>query len=83
MRIKIGKFFLATIGKILPLRRHPGGKIANRLRCFFTRMIVDEMGKGCIIEAGAEINEECKFGDHTGIGPDSLIGKGTVFSDAA
>ena len=28
MKVKLGKFLLATIGKILPLKRHPGGKIA-------------------------------------------------------
>ena len=25
IRVNISKFMLATIGKILPLRRHPGG----------------------------------------------------------
>ena len=79
VKATIGKFFLSTFGKILPLKRHPGGHIANWLRCLFAKMIVDEMGKGCNVESGAEIMEHCKIGDHTGIGPRAVIGAGTVF----
>lgn len=79
MKVQLGKFLLATIGKILPLKRHPGGKIANYLRCHFAKMIVDEIGVGCNIESGAEIMEHCRLGDHVGIGQNAVIGAGTVF----
>lgn len=79
MKVKICKFLLATIGKILPLRRRPGGKLANAIRCLITKGIVKSFGEHCIVERGAEVLEECIFGDYTSIGPDCLIGKGTVF----
>lgn len=37
------------------------------------------MGQGCIIERGAEIMEKCVFGDCTSIGPNCMIGPGTIF----
>ena len=67
-----------TVGKTLPLRRHPGG-IANKMRCFFTKGIVKEMGRNCIIESGAEIMEGCVFGDFTSIGPNCMIGPDIIF----
>lgn len=42
-------------------------------------MIVDEMGKNCNIESGADIMEHCKLGDYTGIGQNAVIGAGTIF----
>ena len=79
MRLNLCKFLLGTIGKILPLRRHPGGRIANKMRCLFTKGIVKEIGSNCIIESGAEIMEGCVLGDFTSIGPNCMIGPGTVF----
>lgn len=79
LKRNICKMLLGTIGRLFPLRRHPGGKIGNTLRCFFTKGIVHEMGKGCIVEKGAEIMEDCVFGDYTSIGPDCMIGPGTIF----
>lgn len=55
------------------------GGIANKIRCYFTRKIIKEMGDNCIIEKGAEIMENCAFGDAVGIGPNSMIGPETVF----
>ena len=40
IKVNINKLMLATIGKILPLHRHPGGGIANRVRVFFAKGIV-------------------------------------------
>lgn len=79
IRVNICKLLLATIGKMLPLRRRPGGEIANRIRVFFAKGIVKSIGKGCNIECGAELQEDCVLGDHTGVGPNSLIQRGTVF----
>ena len=79
LRIKFCKLLLATIGRILPLRSHIGGKISNRIRCLLVKGIIAQMGRNCIIEKGAEIMEGCVFGDCTGIGPNSMIGPGTVF----
>ena len=79
IKVNISKFMLATIGRMLPLRRHPGGSIANHIRVFFARGIVKSIGEGCHIECGAELQEDCVLGDHTGIGPDSLVQQGTVF----
>ena len=56
-----------------------GGGIANRLRCSFTKGIIKSMGKESIIEKGAEIMENCVFGDGTSIGPDCMIGPGVIF----
>lgn len=77
--ISMNKALLGTIGKWLPLRRHPGGKLANKIRCHFAKKIIKSMGKNCIVEKGAEIMENCVFGDKTSIGPDCMIGPGTVF----
>lgn len=79
LKIKVYKLLLATIGKILPLRSHFGGKISNRIRCFITKGIIQQMGENCIVEKGAEIMEGCVFGDCTGIGPNSMIGPNTIF----
>ena len=79
IRRNICKVLLATIGRTLPLRRHPGGRIGNALRCLFTKGIISTMGKNCIIEKGAEILEDCIFGDRTSIGPYCMIGPGTIF----
>ena len=79
IRIVFSKLCLATIGKILPLKRHPGGNIANSIRCFFARNILEEMGKNCVIEAGAEIHEGCVLGNRVGIGPNCMIGPKTKF----
>ena len=73
------KFLLGSVGKILPLRRHPGGKIGNIIRCSITKGIIKNMGKYCIIEKGAEVMEDCIFGDGTSIGPHCMIGPGTIF----
>ena len=73
------KAMLGTVGKMLPLRRHPGGRFGNAVRCFFTKRIIKSMGKHCIVEKGAEILENCVFGDYTSIGPNCMIGPGTVF----
>ncbi len=75
----VSKALLGTVGKALPLRRHPGGKIANRLRCSFAKGIVSQMGKHCIVEKGAEVLEDCVLGDYSSIGPYCMIGPGTVF----
>lgn len=37
------------------------------------------MGAHCIIEKGADIQEDCIFGDYTAIGPNCMIGPQTVF----
>lgn len=79
MKIQICKFLLGTIGKILPLRRHPGGGIANRIRCLFVKGIVDKMGANCIVEPGAEVLEGCVLGDRTSIGPHCMVGPKCVF----
>ncbi|MBQ6052021.1 MAG: acyltransferase [Clostridia bacterium] len=79
MKIAINKFLLLTVGRWFPLRRHPGGKIGNLLRCHFTKRIIASMGKKCIVEKGAEILEGCVFGDRTAIGPNCLVSAGTVF----
>lgn len=79
MSVSLNKALLGTIGKWLPLRRHPGGGFANMLRCTLTRGIVKSMGANCIIEKGAELMEDCTLGDETSIGPYSLVGAGTVF----
>lgn len=78
-RVMIGKMGLATFGKIFPLRYHLGGSIGNKIRCFFAKRIVKEMGENCIIERGAKIMEDCIFGNAVGIGPNSMIGPGTIF----
>lgn len=78
-RQKICKFLLLTVGRILPLQRHPGGRISNKIRCLIAKGIVKEIGSNCIIERGAEIMEGCVMGDGTSIGPDCMIGPGTVF----
>lgn len=67
------------IGKILPLRRHPGGGVSNRIRCGLTRNIVKKMGEGCVIESGAEIHEGCVLGNKVGIGPNCMIDPQTIF----
>jgi len=79
MKVSLCKLLLITIGKWLPLHRHPGGKMSNFLRCCFTKGIVKKIGKNCIIEKGAEIMENCVLGDNTGIGPNSTIGPCTTF----
>lgn len=79
IKVNISKLMLSTIGKMLPLRRHPGGGIANRIRVFFAKGIVKSVGEGCNIESGAELQEDCVLGDHTGIGPNSLVQQGTIF----
>ncbi len=79
MKNKICRFLLATIGKMLPLRYHPGGVIANRIRCLFVRGIVNKMGSDCIVEPGAEVHEGCVLGDQTSIGPNCMIGPKCVF----
>lgn len=79
MKIKIYKFLLKSIGKILPLKRHPGGLIANSIRCFFAKNIVEHIGFGCVIEPGAELHEGCVLGDITGIGPNCMIGPNCTF----
>lgn len=78
MGVRLCKFLLASVGRILPLRRHPGGGISNKIRCCITKGIVKSMGKDCIIERGAEIMEGCEFGDATSIGPNCLIGSSTI-----
>lgn len=79
MKVQISKFLLASVGKWLPLRRHPGGGLSNRLRCLFVKGIIDKMGNHCIIEKGAEVMEGCIFGDNTAIGPNCMIGPQCVF----
>ncbi len=79
MLAKFSKILLATIGKILPFRRHPGGGIANLIRCSLVKLIIEEMGKGCVVEPGAEIHNGCVFGNRVGIGPGCMIGPQTVF----
>lgn len=74
MRIKICKLLLATIGRLFPLRRHWGGRVGNWFRCLMAKGIVRKIGKNCIVERGAEIIEQCVFGDGTGIGPKCVIG---------
>lgn len=37
------------------------------------------MGKGCVVESGAEIHEGCVFGNRVGIGPNCMIGPQTLF----
>lgn len=37
------------------------------------------MGQNCIVERGAEIMEGCQLGERTGIGPDCMVGPGTIF----
>lgn len=56
-----------------------GGGIGNRIRCALVKKIIKEMGKGCVIEPGAEIYEGCIFGDRVGIGPNCMIGPRTTF----
>lgn len=79
LKINLCKFLLSSVGAHLPLKRHPGGKIANKIRCAFTKGIVQSMGKNCNIEKGAEIGEDCIFGDKTAVGPNCLVQAGTVF----
>lgn len=70
---------LTTIGSLLPLKRHPGGEISNRLRCAFVKGIVAQMGENCVIEKGAEIMEDSILGDGTAIGPNCMIGPNVIF----
>ena len=79
IKICVNKFFLRTVGRMLPLRRHPGGKIANRIRCSFAKGIVQSMGRDCIIEKGAIVQKGCVFGDKTSIGPNCGIEENVVF----
>lgn len=79
MKIQLCKFLLKTVGRILPLRRHAGGRASNKIRCTFVKGIIDKMGTGCIVETGAEILEGCVFGDNTSIGPFCMIGEKCVF----
>ena len=75
----ICKFLLKHLGGMLPLQRHPGGKLGNRIRCRLAKGIVKQMGDNCIVEPRAEIMEGCVLGNRTGIGPDCLIGPNTIF----
>ena len=79
MNKSIYKLLIGTIGKILPLKRHPGGEIGNKIRCYLAKKIITSMGKDCVIEKGAEIQEGCILGDRVGIGPDCVIGANCVF----
>lgn len=79
LKVNLCKFLLSGVGAHLPLRRHPGGKLANQIRCALTRGIVQSMGRDCNIEKGAEIGEGCIFGDKTAVGPDCLVQAGTIF----
>ena len=78
-RINFYKFLLRTIGKILPLRRHPFGKLANSLRVHYARNISPHVPKKCIIESGAEIQEDVVISEGASIGPRCLVQIGTVF----
>ena len=78
-RINFYKFLLRTIGKILPLRRHPFGKLANSLRVHYARNISPHVSKKCIIESGAEIQEDVVISEGASIGPRCLVQIGTVF----
>ena len=76
--VKINKFFLATIGAVLPNKRHPLGKISNSLRCHFARQICEKVGKNCVIERGATILENVVLYDNSAVGVNCEIGPGTI-----
>lgn len=78
-KIKICKLLLSTVGRMLPLNRHPGGRFANKARCFITKGIVKSMGKNCVVEKGAEIHEDCVLADGAAVGVNCMVGPGTVF----
>ena len=63
---------------MFPCKRHPFGKIGNALRCHFTKRIVKTMGKKCLIEKGADIQEEVVLFDYSSVGVNALIQKGTI-----
>lgn len=78
-RVNFCKFLLNHIGKHLPLRRRPFGKIANRLRVAFARGISPFIEKNVVIEPGAQIMEGVVMKPYSSVGPNCLVGKGTVF----
>ena len=78
IRIFINKFFLATIGSILPCKRHPLGKIGNALRIHFARQICAKVGKNCIIEKGASFNEGAILEDNSAVGVNCFIDSAVV-----
>lgn len=73
IRVNVNKFLLATIGSLLPCRRHPFGKISNALRVHFARQICAKVGKGCLIEKGASFNEGAVLEDFSAVGVDCFI----------
>ena len=78
IRKKINLGLMATIGAMLPSRRHPFGKIGNLLRCRFARQIGARVGKDCIIEKGAQVQEGVHLADNSRVGEHCLISTGTV-----
>lgn len=81
MSIKVNfyKALLGSVGKILPLRRRPFGKIANSLRVHYARGISKQIDKKVIIEPGAEIMENVVMPPGSSVGPNCLISQGVVF----
>ena len=80
MKATICRLLLSSVGRMFPISGHPGGKLGNKIRCAFTRGIVASMGKDCVVEPGANIQEGCVLADRCAIGVNCLIQKGTVFT---
>lgn len=77
-KVRVYKFLLGFVGKKLPLRRHPFGKLSNSIRVHYARGISKTIAKDCIIESGAQIMENVTLGSKSSVGPNCLISEGTV-----
>ena len=78
LRRKINQVLLATIGAMMPSKRHPFGKVGNQLRCHFAKQISDGIGTDCVIEKGAQIQENVVLAAGSCVGEHCLISAGTV-----
>ena len=78
LRIKLNKILLRVLGTLFPSKRHPCGKLGNTLRCHFARIISPGVGRNCVIEKGAEIQEEVVLYDGSCVGENALISSRTI-----
>lgn len=75
---KLYKLLLGTIGAILPLSYHPGGKFGKKFRYICAKHIGAEVGKDCLIETGAYLGSDIVLKDYASVGPRCSIGDETI-----
>lgn len=78
---KVYRGMLIIGGNILPKSYHPLGRIGRRFRYYCASKIVKNIGVGCNIEKGAELQENIKLGDYACIGVKCLVSNYTEIGE--